>query len=98
MCIRDRGSEGRLRAASRKRDIDESTGTWFHTPGYVVTDISAWFRPTRDTRVVVAVNNLFDQKYWLWGDIRQADATNPAGVDFYTQPGRNLRVSFQADF
>ena len=92
------GSEGRLRAATRKRDIDESTDTWFHTPGYVVTDISAWFRPTRDTRVVVAVNNLFDQKYWLWGDIRQADAPNPAGVDFYTQPGRNLRVSFQADF
>jgi len=92
------GSEGRLRAASRKRDIDESTDTWFHTPGYVVTDLSAWFRPTRDTRVVVAVNNLFDQKYWLWSDIRQADATDPAGVDFYTQPGRNLRLSFQADF
>ena len=92
------GSEGRLRAASRKRQVDETGGNWFHTPGYVVTDISAWFRPTRDTRVVVAVNNLFDQKYWLWGDIRQADATNPVGVDFYSQPGRNLRVSFQADF
>jgi hemoglobin/transferrin/lactoferrin receptor protein len=92
------GSEGRLRAASRKRDIDESKETWFHTPGYAVTDFSAWFKPTRDTRVVLAVNNLFDQKYWLWGDIRQADATNPVGVDFYSQPGRNLRLSFQADF
>lgn len=92
------GGEGRLRGAARKTRIDDTAGTYFRTPGYATTDISAWVKPSRDTRIVLAVNNLFDQKYYLWSDIRQADATNPSGVDFYSQAGRNLRVSFQADF
>ena len=45
-------------------------------------------------RVVPAITS---QKYWYWADIRQAD-TSLTGVDFYSQPGRNVRVSFQADF
>lgn len=92
------GSELRLRAAAGKNDVDESAGTWFKTPGYAVADLSGWVRLNKQTQIVVAVSNLFDQKYWLWGDIRQADATNPVGVDFYTQPGRNVRVALQADF
>lgn len=92
------GSEARLRAATRKSRIDDSTDKYFRSPGYAVADISAWFKPSKGTQVVVAVNNLFDQKYWLWSDIRQADAHSPTAVDFYSQPGRNLRLSFQADF
>lgn len=91
------GGEWRLRAAKGKSRIDDSGSTWFRTPGYGINDLAAWYRPTANTRVVVAVNNVFDQKYWNWADIRQAD-TSLTAVDFYTQPGRNLRVSFQADF
>lgn len=91
------GSEGRIRAAQGKKRVDDSGGTFFKTPGYAVTDISVWFKPTRNTQIVAAVSNLFDQKYWLWGDIRQAD-TSLRGVDFYTQSGRNFRLSLQADF
>lgn len=91
------GGEWRLRAATAKKRIDETSTTYFHTPGYGVSDLSAWIKPTANTRVVVAVNNLFDQKYWLWADVRQAD-TSLTAVDFYTQPGRNVRLSFQADF
>ena len=97
------GAEARMRAAARKSRIDDSAGTasdpaYFRTPGYGVTDLAAWVRPSRNTRISVALNNVFDKKYWLWSDIRQADALNPAGVDFYSQPGRNFRVAFQADF
>jgi hemoglobin/transferrin/lactoferrin receptor protein len=46
----------------------------------------------------VALNNVFDKKYWLWSDIRQADATNPVGVDFYSQPGRSLAASIEHRF
>lgn len=91
------GGEWRLRAAKGKNRIDDSGGNWFRTPGYGVNDLAAWYRPTPATRLVVAVNNVFDQKYWYWADIRQAD-TSLTAVDFYSQPGRNLRVSFQADF
>lgn len=61
-------------------------------------DLSAWWKLTRNARLTVAANNLFDKKYWLWSDIRQADARNPAGVDFYSQPGRNLAASFEYRF
>lgn len=91
------GGEWRLRAAKGKNRVDDSGGAIFRTPGYGVNDLAAWYRPTPNTRLVVAVNNVFDQKYWYWSDIRQAD-TSLTAVDFYSQPGRNLRVSFQADF
>ncbi|MCX8146117.1 MAG: TonB-dependent hemoglobin/transferrin/lactoferrin family receptor [Azovibrio sp.] len=94
----DWGIEARLRAAQRKKHTDETGGAWFRPAGYGVTDVSVWYRPTKDTRIVATVNNLFDKKYWLWSDIRQADARNPLGVDFYSQPGRNFRLSLQADF
>ncbi len=99
--VRDAGSwgaEARLRAASRKDRIDDSGGRYYRTPGYGVTDLAAWIKPSRDTRVTVGVNNLFDKKYWLWSDIRQADSINPVAVDFYSQPGRTFRIAFQADF
>jgi hemoglobin/transferrin/lactoferrin receptor protein len=99
--VRDAGSwgaEARLRAAASKQRVDDSNGTWFRPAGYGVTDLAGWIKPSRDTRVTVALNNVFDKKYWLWSDIRQADATDPAGVDFYSQPGRNIRLAFQADF
>lgn len=92
------GADGRLRAAVRKSRIDDSAGRYYRTPGYGVVDLAAWVRPTRDTRVTVALNNVFDKKYWLWSDIRQAETYNPVGVAFYSQPGRNLSLALQADF
>lgn len=92
------GAEGRVRAAARKRRIDESAGAFFHTPGYAVADLYAWWRLAKQLRVTASVTNLFDRKYWLWSDIRQADATDPLGVDFYSQPGRRLNVALQVDF
>ncbi|MFZ5509787.1 MAG: TonB-dependent hemoglobin/transferrin/lactoferrin family receptor [Pseudomonadota bacterium] len=98
-------AEARLRAAARKTRIndwrsqtDPTPDPWLRTPGYGVLDLSAWWRLARGARFTVAVHNLFDKKYWLWGDIRQADARNPAGVDFYSQPGRTLSASFSYQF
>ena len=76
---------------------DDSDGAWFRPGGYGVADASFWWQPARAVRVGFAVNNLFDRIYWLWSDIRQADAAMPAGVDFYTQPGRNVALSVQID-
>lgn len=92
------GLEGRLRAASKKDQVDDSSGVWFRPPGYSVVDLSAWVKFNRNLRATVAISNLFDRKHWLWSDIRQADATRPAGVDFYSQPGRTLSFAIQADF
>ena len=92
------GAEARLRAAARKDRVDDSDGTWFRPAGYTTADLSAWWQVHRTARIAASVNNLFDKKYWQWSDIRQADATNPAGVDFYSQPGRNLALSLSLDW
>lgn len=92
------GAEARLRAASRKSRVDDTDGEWFHTPGYGTVDIAAWQQLGKNVRATLALNNLLDKKYWLWSDIRQADARSPAGVDFYSQPGRSVSIAIQADF
>ncbi|WP_333874975.1 TonB-dependent hemoglobin/transferrin/lactoferrin family receptor [Methylobacter sp.] len=92
------GAETRLRAALRKTEVNDTDGVWFRPPSYVTTDITAWWQPHKSTRITAGINNLLDKKYWLWSDIRQADATNPVGVDFYSQPGRNVSVALNVDW
>jgi hemoglobin/transferrin/lactoferrin receptor protein len=92
------GLEGRLRAATQKDRVDDSAGAWFRPGAYAVSDVSAWWKISRKAQLTLALNNVFDNKYWLWSDIRQADATHPVGVDFYSQPGRNVSVALQVDF
>ncbi|MBI3140603.1 MAG: TonB-dependent hemoglobin/transferrin/lactoferrin family receptor [Rhodocyclales bacterium] len=96
------GAEGRLRAAAKKNRVNDFSGStfspWFRPGGYGVVDLSAWWRPAKGAQINLAVHNLFDRKYWLWSDIRQADARNPLGVDFYSQPGRSLSASFAYQF
>ncbi|MBI2748367.1 MAG: TonB-dependent hemoglobin/transferrin/lactoferrin family receptor [Burkholderiales bacterium] len=91
------GIEGRLRAAAQKDRVDDTAGTWFRPGSYAVGDVSVWWKTSRKSHLTLAVNNLFDKKYWRWSDIRQADATNPVGVDFYSQPGRTVSLAFQLD-
>jgi len=91
------GAEARLRAARAVTRTDDSGGAFFRPPGYGVTDLSFWWRPTKSLQLILGISNLFDQKYWQWGDIRQADAPNPQGVDFYSQSGRKLALSMRVD-
>jgi hemoglobin/transferrin/lactoferrin receptor protein len=91
------GIEAKLRAAANKDRVDDSNGTWFRPAGYAVGDVSLWWKINRKAHVTLAMNNVFNKKYWLWSDIRQADASNPVGVDFYSQSGRKLSLAFQWD-
>lgn len=99
------GAQAHLRAAARKSRVDDRESAtvateerWFRTPGYAVVDVAAWWYLAPRARLQVGVSNLFNQTYWLWSDIRQADARNPEGVAFYSQPGRRLNLSFNYQF
>ena len=92
------GAEARLRAAKAVSRTDDTDGEWFRPSGYGVTDLSVWWRPLKGAQISLAVHNLFDKKYWLWSDIRQADDRNPIGADFYSQPGRTLSASLSYQF
>lgn len=89
----------RLRAARKKERIDSSEVDYFRTPGYAIVDFSASMQIHPKARINLALNNLFDKKYWVWSDVRQvALSTTDAGPAFYTQPGRNLSAALQVDF
>ncbi len=55
------GGEARLRAAkavTRTDDRVATGGAWFRPDGYGVLDLSAWYKPSKNTRLTVAANNL----------------------------------------
>lgn len=64
----------------------------FQAPGYGVVDLTAWWTPPaiKSLRVQAGMYNVFDKKYWNALDV----PTNYARpIDWYTQPGRSLRLS-----
>lgn len=96
------GAEARLRAAARVKRVNDNSGAtvspWFRPPGYGTLDLAAWWRPVKSLRLALALDNVFDKTHWQWSDIRLADARNPAGIDFYSQPGRRLSARVEASF
>jgi hemoglobin/transferrin/lactoferrin receptor protein len=64
----------------------------FQAPGYGVMDLNAWWTPAavKGLRVQAGVFNVFDRKYWNALDVPDG---KPTRIDWYTQPGRSLRVS-----
>lgn len=92
------GVETRLRAATGVSRSNKN-GDYYQPGGYGVVDIFGWWQIHPKARLNLAVNNLFDRKYWLWSDVRQASVTqDDVAPAFYTQPGRNLAASIVVDF
>jgi len=91
------GGEAHVTHAWRKDRVDASAGTLFATPSYTTVDLTAHAKVARHVTLQAGVFNLFDEKYWLWSDVRSV--LNPgATIDRYTQPGRNYAVQVKLDF
>jgi len=68
----------------------------FKAPGYGVVDLSGYWQPApvRGLQVRAGVFNLFDRKYWEALNVPTAGPMAlPRPVDWYTEPGRSVRVS-----
>lgn len=90
--------------AKKDRDIDlvsignsKADTTQFATPSSTTLDLGAQWRPRKDLRVNLAVNNITNRKYWHWPDV-YAVAADSVAIDAYSQPGRNLKISMIMDF
>jgi len=69
-----------------------------YTPaGYVVADLSAYYKLTDALVVRGGVFNLFDTRYTEWSDVAGMDAAE-TNLDRYTQPGRNIGASVAYQF
>ncbi|RZT38428.1 TonB-dependent hemoglobin/transferrin/lactoferrin family receptor [Cupriavidus agavae] len=93
------GAALRWRGARAVTRTDDTRITYFRPGGYGVVDLQAWWRFGKRATLTLAVNNLFDKKYWLWGDVRKTGVSaTEAGVDFYTQPGRTVSAGVTVAF
>lgn len=74
----------------------------YQTPGYGLVDLAAYWRPTavEGLQVQLGVYNVLDQKYWNALNLPNAAAKPGAlaqltqrPLDFYSEPGRNYRLT-----
>lgn len=88
---------GELSLVSQKKQSRPYAANLYVPGGYTTVDLSAWWDITRHWQISLALNNLGDERYVLWSDIRgQAASTTLA--DAYTQPGRNASLSLRWQF
>ncbi|MDF0606130.1 TonB-dependent hemoglobin/transferrin/lactoferrin family receptor [Neisseriaceae bacterium TC5R-5] len=91
------GGEAFLRLVKANTRLPALTGrntTPFKAPGYAALDLTAYWKPARETTVRAGLFNVFDQKYWRAADVRGKSSSDPA-LDLFTQPGRNLSASIE---
>jgi len=86
-----------LTHAGAKTRIDTSTATYHAPPAFTTVDLTGSWTICRQVTLFAGVFNLFDEKYWLWSDVR--GIANPGvSADRYTQPGRNAAVHLKVVF
>lgn len=78
-------------------DTADYTGSPFTPKAYTVVNLGLWWKPTPRITVSGNLNNLFDEKYWIWDDVRGLSASSKI-LDAYTEPGRNVQVALRYDF
>jgi len=88
---------GELLVTSQKRQ-QRPYASGLHVPaGYTIADLTAWWDINRHWQLNLALQNITDEKYVLWTDVRGL-AANTTVADAYTQPGRNVSASLRWQF
>ncbi|UNE54810.1 TonB-dependent hemoglobin/transferrin/lactoferrin family receptor [Bartonella machadoae] len=84
--------------SSAKRDKETKESSYPEIPGYNVVDMTGWWKPFGEKGFVIraGVYNLFNTKYWNVSDLPSSKSATPD--DYYSQPGRNFKVSFVQKF
>jgi hemoglobin/transferrin/lactoferrin receptor protein len=70
---------------------------YFATPASTVLNLGASWKPLPSLTLNANVNNVFDEKYWNWSDVRGQLASSTV-LEAYTAPGRNVQVSARYEF
>ncbi|WP_461538742.1 TonB-dependent hemoglobin/transferrin/lactoferrin family receptor [Spongorhabdus nitratireducens] len=86
------GGEAIWTVVQGKKKSEISDKTDFASKGYGIFDLTAYYKPVEQLTLRAGLFNLTDKKYWIWEDVRGRSA-DFAGLDRYTQPGRNVSVS-----
>lgn len=89
------GADASVTAAAARDDVSNGG---FKADSYTVFDLTAWWRPAfvPGLHVQGGVFNIFDEKYWNALDV--PDNTAAVREDYYTEPGRSVRVKLTHKF
>ena len=80
----------------RHRDEVTDPDNDFQAPGFGLLDLTSWWKPesVKGLKVHAGVYNVFDKKYWNALNVRTGGGRSAAApIDYYTEPGRSVRVS-----
>ncbi|MBF7683478.1 TonB-dependent hemoglobin/transferrin/lactoferrin family receptor [Acinetobacter sp. B5B] len=67
-----------------------------NVPGYVIHDLTAYWNANKYMTFNVALNNIFDKKYWDYATV--ATLTKSGVIERSTLPGRNVVASVEFKF
>ncbi|MBB4076048.1 hemoglobin/transferrin/lactoferrin receptor protein [Bartonella fuyuanensis] len=81
-----------------KRDNVAEGSDYQKIPGYHIVDMIGWWKPFGETGPILraGIYNIFNTKYWNASDLPSGNSTTPK--DYYSQPGRNFKMSFVQKF
>lgn len=82
--------------ATKDSSITTSTSSFKNVPGYVVNDLTAYWNANKYMTFNVALNNIFDKKYWDYATV--GTLTSASLIDRATLPGRNVVASVEFKF
>lgn len=82
--------------ASKDSSVVTSRSTYTNVPGYAVYDLSAYWNANKYMTFNVALNNMFDKKYWDYAST--GTLTSASLIDRSTLPGRNVVASVEFKF
>ena len=87
-------------AAVTRVDDTTNQGTFFRPPSWFTLDLAAWWQPSETVAIHAGFNNIFDEKYWLWGSVRRGNGHigGNGTSDRATAPGRNFSLSVTKTF
>ncbi len=83
--------------AAAKRDKVAANSQYAVVPGFAVFDVTAWWRPIgeKGPRLQAGIYNIFDKTYW---NSVEMPALSNFKKDYYSEPGRNFKISFVQEF
>ncbi len=79
------------------KDADDTPDNQFLTPSYNLASVSAWVAVTDAIWLQGTINNLTDETYWTWPNVRGRPADDPV-IDRYSSPGVNASVALRYRF
>lgn len=84
-----------------QKSADDTNGlcsTQCYRPkAFAILDLTTFYRISKSLTLRAAINNIGDQKYSYWNDVRGISETSSV-LDAYTQPGRNFAISITKRF